>query len=156
MSIKTKTLAAAAIAALAVPGAALADGSAKSHGKSSQAKSHQKAKGPKGKAFTIKGVDLANLAVDAEQKLTGPLTLDPTSANKHARAFLKLSKADLRGEKTVSLGTAADAVKVTYEGLTATDAIQATDVVKVIGKVSGTTLDIRKIVVTRGETTTTS
>ena len=153
--MKNKTIAAAALAALTLPGAALADGSdraAEAHKKNSERKA-QKSHGHKGKAFVVKGVDASGLTI-TDGALAGALTLDPTSANKHARTFLALSKADVKGEKTASLGTAADAVIVKYVGLTATDAILPTDRVKVIGKVSGTTLDIRKITVKRGDTET--
>ena len=147
MSIKTKTLTAAALTALAVPGAALADGSAKSHGKSSEAKSHQK---PKGKAFTVKGVDFGGATLNSDSELTGPITLDPTSANKHARKALELTKTELRGEDTVTFGEADDKVIVKYVGLQSTDALLPTDKVKVIGKVTRSgKLDLRKITVTR-------
>ena len=146
--MKTKTLTAVSIAALAVPGAALAEGKGKGHGKSQTKSSHAK-KGPKAKAFTVKGVDAANLTV-TDGKLAGPLTLDPTSANKHARTLLSLTKTELAGEDLATFGVADDAVKITYEGLTSTDALQPTDVVKVIGKVTKAgVLDIRKITVTR-------
>ena len=151
MSIKTKTIAAAALAALALPTGALAAGSeraAEAHKKNSERKA-QKAK-PKSKAFVVQGVDLANLAVDADQKLTGPLTLDPTSANKHARTKLELTKTELRGEDTVTFGETGDAVLLRYVGLQATDPVQPTDKVKVIGKVTREgAINIRKITVIR-------
>ena len=153
MSIKTKTTAAAALAALALPTAALAEGS---HGKSADAhKRHaehqaQKSKRVKSKAFVVSGVDLANLAVNTESELTGPLTLDPTSANKHARKVLELTKTELRGEDTVTFGEADDKVVLRYVGLQSTDAILPTDRVKVIGKVNREgEIDIRKITVKR-------
>jgi hypothetical protein len=152
----TKLIATTAVAALALPAAALAERPADKPAKPDHpAKQAKKPKKAKSVGFSVGGVDLSGLTV-TDGKLAGPLTLDPTSANKHARTFLQLSKTDLKGEKTVSLGTAADAVRVRYEGLTATDTIQPTDRVKVIGKVSGSTLDIRKIVVKRESTTTTS
>ena len=142
MSIKTKTMTAVTVAALAVPGAALAEGKGKGHGKS-----HTKA--PKAKAFTIQGVDAANLTV-TDGKLAGPLTLDPTAANKHARVALELTKAELKGEDTVTFGDADDAVLIKYVGLQSTDALQPTDKVKVIGKVTRSgDLNIRKITVIR-------
>lgn len=145
--MKTKTLTAVSIAALAVPGAALAEGKGKGHGKSQTKSSH--AKGPKAKAFTIQGVDAANLTV-TDGKLAGPLTLDPTSANKHARVALELTKTELRGEDTVTFGDQGDAVLVKYVGLQSTDALQPTDKVKVIGKVTRSgDLNIRKIMVIR-------
>ncbi len=165
-----KTAVATAVAALAVPALAQAEkpenpgaqGKAKAEQK--QTAKAQKKSQPKAQrvGFSIAGVDLANLTV-TDGKLAGPITLDPTAANKHARTSLELTATELAGEDTVTLGTAADAVKVSYEGLTATDAIQPTDTVKVIGKVVRTrtkskgskpafkygALDIRKIVVTR-------
>ena len=147
--MKTKTAALTAIAALALPGAAVASKPAEpgKQGRDKAAAKHETQK-PKGKAFTLKGVGLAALPV-ADGALTGPLTLDPTSANKHARTLLTLTKADLRGTGTETFGVAGDKVVVRYVGLTATDALQATDVVKVLGKVSGGTLDIRRITITR-------
>ena len=153
--MKTKTLTAVSIAALAVPGAALAEGKGKGHGKSQTKSSH--AKGPKGKAFTIQGVDVSAIPV-TDGKLTGALTLDPTSANKHARVALELTKAELKGEDTVSFGKADDAVLIKYVGLKSTDSLQPTDKVKVIGKVARSrdlnTLNIRKITVIRETTET--
>ena len=157
MSTKTKTTAAAAIAALALPAVALADGSDRpgKHGQERAAEQHKKHEAThvqktKGKAFVIKGVDAAGLTV-TDGALAGALTLDPTSANKHARTFLDLTKTELRGEDTVSFGEAGDKVVIKYVGLQPTDALQPTDVVKVLGKVSRKDgkLDIRKIQVKR-------
>ena len=167
MNLK-KTAVATAIAALAVPAAAQAK-KPEAPGAQGKAKAEQqrsakapKAKKAKGVGFTIAGVDLAGLTV-TDGKLTGPITLDPTAANKHARTSLDLTATELAGEDTVTFGAADDAVKVSYEGLTATDAIQPTDTVKVIGKVVRTrtkskgskpaftygAIDIRKVVITR-------
>ena len=161
--MKTKTTAAAAVAALALPSAALAHDGEKRHGnddqraeqkqKQKQKQEHadkSKSKRIKGKAFVVKGVDAAGLTI-TEGALAGQLTLDPTSANRHARRVLELTKTELRGEDTVTFGEAGDEVLVKYEGLTATDTLQPTDVVKVHGKVSRTDgkLDIRKITITR-------
>jgi hypothetical protein len=145
--MKTKTiLATTAIAALAVPAAAGAD---KPANPGSQGKGHAKrAHKVKGVGFTLAGTKVTGLSV-ADGKLSGPLTLDPTSANKHARTFLQLSKADVAGDKTVSLGTAGDAILVKLHGLKPGDALTATDRVKVIGKLTGSTLDIRKLTITR-------
>ena len=140
-----KLIATTALAALAFPGAALADKPADKPAKPTKT---QKAKGV---GFSVGGVDLTGLTV-TDGKLAGALTLDPTSVNSHARKFLELSKADVKGDKTVSLGTAGDAVVVKYVGLTATDAVKPTDRVKVKGKLTGTTLDIRKVTVSRGDT----
>ena len=154
MSIKTKTMTAAALAALAVPAAALADGSersAEAHKKNSERKAQKTT--PKSKAFVVQGVSLSGLAVDGDKKLTGALTLDPTSANKHARKVLDtdgLTKTELRSTKTVSFGETGDAVVLRYVGLQSTDAIQPTDRVKVIGKVARDgKINIRKITVKR-------
>jgi hypothetical protein len=149
-----KIIATTAMAALAFPAAAVADKPADKPAKPTKA---QKAKGV---GFSVAGVDLTGLTV-TDGKLAGALTLDPTSANKHARTLLDLTKTEIAGQDTVQLGTAGDAVLVRYKGLTATDALQPTDRVKVIGKVIGRksatpTLDIRKITVTRGDTEETS
>ncbi len=144
-----KTIALTAVAALALPAVAQAKKPAEpgKQGKDTAA-AKQQAQKPKGKAFTLKGTGLTTLPV-ADGALTGPLTLDPTSANKHARTLLTLSKADLRGTATETFGETGDEVVVKYAGLTATDALQATDVVKVLGKVVGGKLDVRSITVTR-------
>lgn len=136
--MKTKTLALAAIAALAVPAGAQA------------VKPADKPQKSKGKAFTLKGTTAATALPVSDGALTGVLTLDPRSANKHARRLLTLTKADIRGTATETFGVTGDAVRVNYVGLQATDALTATDVIKVIGKVKRDgTLDIRKITVTR-------
>ncbi|HEX8120634.1 MAG TPA: hypothetical protein VF549_05130 [Solirubrobacteraceae bacterium] len=147
--MKTKSIALAVVAALALPGAAVASKPAEP-GKQGHdtAAAKQHAKKPHGKAFTLKGTGLATLPV-ADGALTGPLTLDPTSANKHARTLLDLSKTDLKGTATETFGETGDKVVVKYAGLTATDALQATDVVKVLGKVVAGKLDIRSITITR-------
>ncbi|HEX2086490.1 MAG TPA: hypothetical protein VHF89_12460 [Solirubrobacteraceae bacterium] len=148
--MKTKTVALAAVAALALPAAAQA-GKPAEPGKQGRdtAAAKKQAQKPKGKAFTLKGTTAATALPVADGALTGPLTLDPTSANRHARILLTLSKADLRGTATETFGVTGDKVAVRYEGLAATDALQATDVVKVLGKVKGGELDIRSITVTR-------
>ena len=155
-----KTAALTAIAALALPAAAQADQPAEP-GKQGRDKAAQKqsakASKAKGIGFSVKGTGLTALPV-ADGALTGALTLDPTSANRHARSLLTLTKADLRGTGTETFGVAGDKVVVEYVGLTAADALQATDVVKVGGKVTRTgkgkaatlgTLDIRRITITR-------
>jgi hypothetical protein len=152
MNMKTKIIAAAALAAIAVPTVAIADGSDRSgeaHKRNAERKAAKSTN--KGKAFVVKGVDGSNLTV-TDGKLAGPLTLDPTSANKHARTFLELTKTELRGEDTVSFGEANDEVKINYVGLQPTDALQPTDTIKVIGKVTRASepkLNIRKITVKR-------
>jgi opacity protein-like surface antigen len=150
--MKKKTLALTALAALALPAAAVDANKPAEPGKQGREKAAQKkaAQKPKGKAFTLKGTTSETALPVAEDKLTGPLTLDPTSANKHARTALTLTKADIRGTATETFGVAGDEVVVKYEGLTATDALTATDVVKVHGKVQRDgTLDIRRIQVVR-------
>ena len=170
MSIKTKTTTAAALAALAVPSAALAHdgdkGKHKGHDKDRSAqvdkrggdhgsKGDRGAKGKhhgwsKGRGFMIAGVDVTALNV-TDGKLTAPITLDPIAANRKARTLLDLTKAEIKGEDTVAVGTADDAVKVKYHGLAPTDALQPTDIVKIQGKVDSKTkaLDITKIHVVR-------
>jgi hypothetical protein len=122
-----------------------------------------KAKKAKGVGFTLSGTGLTGAFPVADGALSGVLNLDVTSANKHARTFLSLDKAEIAGTQTFPVGTSGDKVVVKFDGLTATDTLVATDRVKVIGKVTrvrkgdSTTvrsLDIRKIVVSRGETET--
>jgi len=174
--MKTKTAVAAGLAALALPAAAVAekpaepgkkgrDNAAAKRAEHQPAKPEQsekkakKAKKVKRVGFTIKGTTTAtSLPVDAGA-LTGGLVLDPTSANKHARSALGLKKADIKGDTlTEAFGVTGDEVKVRYNGLAETDAIQPTDVVKVVGKVERTgkgknatygAIDIRRITVTR-------
>ena len=148
--MKTKTVALTAALALAAPAAAQAAKPAEpgKQGKEKAAAKHE-AKKPKGKGFTLKGVGLTAALPVADGALTGPLTLDPTSANKHARTLLTLTKADLASTATETFGETGDKVLVKYVGLTATDTPQATDVVKVLGRVSGGKLDIRRITITR-------
>ena len=149
--MKTKILALTAVAALAVPAAAQA-GKPTEPGKQGRDKAAQKksAQKPKGKAFTLKGTTAATALPVADGALTGALTLDPTSANKHARTLLTLTRAELRGTATETFGVTGDKVVVRYNGLESTDALTATDVIKVHGKVKRDgTLDIRRITVTR-------
>ncbi len=149
--MKTKTVALATIAALALPAAAQAAKPAEP-GKNGRDNAAQKqsAQKAKGKAFTLKGTTAATALPVTDGALTGPLTLDPTSANKHARTLLTLSRADIEGTGTETFGVTGDKVVVKYVGLESTDALTATDVVKVLGKVKRDgTLDIRKITVTR-------
>jgi hypothetical protein len=149
--VKTKTLTLTLVAALAVPAAAQA-GRPEEPGKQGRDKAatKQSAHKAKGRGFTLKGTTSATALPVADGALTGPLTLDPTSANKHARTLLTLTKAERRGTATETFGTTGDAVVVDYDGLAATDALTATDVVKVHGKVKRDgTLDVRKITVTR-------
>ena len=92
-------------------------------------------RGGKGVGFTARGVGLTALPVDADGVLTGPLELDLTSANKHARSFLGLSVAAIEDSTDlVALGEAGDAVIVRYDGLTADDALLPTDEIVVIGR----------------------
>ena len=149
--MKTKTVALAAIAALALPAAAQA-GKPEEPGKQGKEKAAQKkaAQKPKGKAFTLRGTTSETALPVADGALTGALTLDPASANKHARTLLTLTKADIAGTATETFGVTGDKVVVKYDGLAATDALTATDRIKVAGKVlRDGTLDIRKITVSR-------
>jgi hypothetical protein len=182
MSTKTKTTAAAAIAALALPTAAFATDPDHGRGdhRSKDGDRHEQRDQRSGKnrserrvedrrrsgaddrgkhkgrhhgrkAFVLAGVDAANLSVSADGKLAGPLTVDPLAANRGARKLLNLTKEQIAGEDTVAFGVAGDGVKVKYKGLVATDALQATDVVTVLGKVDRTSgaLDIKKISIKR-------
>ena len=159
--MKFKTAAIAAFAALAIPAAGQAEKPADAGKQGAQQKAaHTQTAKTKNVAFVIRGTGLATLPV-TDGKLTGPLTLDPTSANRHARKALDLTKTEIRGTDTTSFGVADDAVIVRYVGLTSTDALQPTDKVKVIGKVARTrnpdhtvtygALDIRKITIKRPE-----
>jgi hypothetical protein len=152
MSMKTKTTTAAALAALAVPGAALAEKPAEpgKQGRDNAAAQQNKTSGKaKQRAIVVRGVDVAGLTV-TDGKLAGAITLDPTSANRHARRVLELTKAELRGDDTITIGTAGDAVVVTYEGLSSSDELKATDVVKIKARrTRDGAIDIRKITVTR-------
>jgi hypothetical protein len=157
--MKTKFIATTAIAALAVPGAALADGKPSDAGSKGKTTSQQSKSKPKGVGFSLGGVDVTGFTVT--DGVVAPFSLDPTSANKHARAFFDpdLTKEFIAGEGTVQVPVAdGDKALVRYNGLSSTDALQPTDRVKVIGKVTkvkkGDTttqrvLDIRKVVITR-------
>ena len=164
--MKTKTIALTAVAALALPAAAAQAGKPEEPGKqgrdtaaakqeaakergAEQKAREKKAKKPKGKGFTLKGAGLTGALPVADGALTGTLTLDPKSANKHARTLLDLSKADLRGTATSTFGETGDEVLVKYVGLSSTDALEASDRVKVVGRVTDGTLDIRRIMVKR-------
>jgi hypothetical protein len=161
MRFKT-TAVATAIAALAVPSAALATDDHEHKGKS-----HQKAKKAKSVGFSLSGTELAGLNV-TDNKASGPFTLDLTSANKHARTFLGLTKTQIQGDDTTSIPVASDdTFRLRLNGITdgadaGTDVsladVLATDRVKVVGKVTRVrkgdttttrTLDIKKITVTR-------
>jgi hypothetical protein len=165
MSTKTKTIAAAAIAALALPTAALAHDGDKDRGhckdRGAERSEQRSVRGDdhrgkhhgwkhRRKAFVLAGVDATGLSV-ADGKLAGQLTVDPIHANKGARRLLDLGKDEIRGEDTVSFGTAGDEVRVKYRGLPEGEAPQPTDVVMVFGKIdrSSGELDIKKIWVKR-------
>ncbi len=166
MTKKTTTAAlTAGFALLATPAFAdrPADAGRKGQEKAAQQQAkqrgNQQAKQQKGVGFTLSGVGLTSLPV-ADGALTGPLTLDVTSANRHARTLLGLSRDEIAGTGTFSVGTTGDGVVVRFDGLSASDALRATDRIKLIGKVTRVrkgdtttvrTLDIRKIVVTRAE-----
>lgn len=159
--MKTKFIATTAIAALAVPGAALADGKPSDAGSKGKTTSQQSKSKPKGVGFSLGAVDVTGFTVT--DGVVAPFSLDPTSANKHARSFFDpdLTKEFIEGEGTVQVPVAdGDTAIVRYHGLSSTDAIQPTDRIKVVGKVTkvkkGDTttqrvLDIRKVVITRHE-----
>ena len=149
--MKTKTLALTAVAALALPvaaqGAKPEEPGKQGREKAAERKAAQK---PKGKAFVVKGTTAETALPVADGALTGALTLDPASANKHARKLLTLTKAELRSDSTETFGESGDAVVVKYAGLESTDALTSTDRIKVVGKVlRDGTLDIRRIKVVR-------
>lgn len=171
------------MAALAVPGTALAtgpghdkhdhdrNGKAESHEDRGQHRGHDKHdkhdKGEKGdrgwrgehwfkhgrKAFVVSGTDASGLTV-TDGKLAGPITLDPQLVSRGAAKLLNLTKEQVRGEDTIAFGVAGDAVHVKYKGLTATDALQPTDRVTVFGKVRDGVLDVKHIKVWRAPATT--
>lgn len=175
MNLK-KTAVATALAVLAVPAAAQAakpenpgaQGKAKAEQQRS-AKAQNKSKA-KGVGFTLSGTGLSGLTGTT---LTGPLTLDLVSANKHARLALSVDKAFIAGSETFAVPVAeGDAFKLQLDGITdgsdeGTDVsladVVATDTVKVNGKVVRTrtkskgskpvftygAIDIRKVVITR-------
>ena len=169
----TKTAVAAAIAALAVPAAADAakPADAGSKGKQQQTKSKAKQVG-----FSLSGTGLTGQT--GTSALTDPFSLDLVSANKHARNALKVDEAFIDGTGTTPIDVAAgDTYSLKLSGVTdgadeGTDVsladVLATDRVKVVGKVVRTrtkakgskpaftygAVDIRKVVVTRGETET--
>ena len=158
MSTKTKTTAAAAIAALALQTAALAHDGDKGRGHDDHKKRSEQRDDrgehkdvTKGKrAFVLAGVDATGLTV-TNGKLAGQLTVDPLRASKGARQLLELTKQEIRGEDTVTFGTAGDAVRVKYKGLPEGEAPKPTDIVTVFGKISRAdgTLDIKKIFIKR-------
>ena len=170
MSIKTKTTAAAALAVLAVPAAALAHGKPDEERGQANADAKQQRnddrrddrRGHRGhrRGFELKGIGVTGALPLTDGKLTGAITLDPTQANKGARRFLELTRDELRGTDTVPVGTAGDAVRLRFKGLEEGAALLATDKVKVDGRLvrSGSTqgsgattktLDIRRITVVR-------
>jgi hypothetical protein len=177
MNTKAKITTAAALAALTVPAAAFGHGGGDGDGKNrgeERSKAAQEQRSSRGddrrrggsehrgkhkgwhhgrRGFVVAGVDGANVPT-ADGPLAGPITLDPVRANRGAKKFLELTKTELRGEDTVTFGTAGDQVDVRYIGL-APGPVQPTDIVLVKGKLrrqegSATkTLDIKKIVVLR-------
>ena len=168
-----KTAVAAALTALAVPAAAQADrpdhagerGKAKAERTQTKQTKSQKAKKSKGVGFTAAGIGLTELPY-ADGKLTGPFSLDLTSANKHARTVLGADRSEIQGPSTFEIPVVAGAAAKLQlgEGVDANGnktldggELLATDRVKVIGKVTrqrkGSTaarvLDVKKIVVSR-------
>ena len=105
---------------------------------------------PKGKAFTLKGIGLTALPV-TDGALTGALTLDPTSANKHARTLLDLSRRTSAAPRPRPSARPATRSSSSTSASPRPTRSQATDVVKVIGKVVERQLDIRKITVKRAD-----
>ena len=154
MTMKTTSLAAAAIAALAVPSVAAAEkpDNPGAQGKTTAAEKKKAAKKTTrthSRAFVVRGVDVSGLTI-TDGALGGELTLDPTSANFHARKVLELTKTELKGDDKVSFGTEGDKVLVRYVGLESDDELKATDAVKVIGKVQRDgDVNIRRITVIR-------
>jgi hypothetical protein len=155
------------------------DPGSKGKTRSAEAKAgQQKGKKTKGVGFSVSGVALEGLALDqAGTGVAGPFSLDLTSASGHALKALELAKGDVAKQEAVAIpAVAGDAVKVSFEGVTdgadqdtsvGLADVVATDRVKVVGKVARTVtkgrtakgakftygaIDIKKIVITRGET----
>ena len=178
--MKTKTLALAAVAALALPAAAQA-GKPNDPGKHGRDKAAQKQSATKTQKV---GFSLSGLLVQGEtfpaftaagdQFTDGAFELDLLSANKHARRSLSIEKSAITGTGVTLLDdfAANDSFRLVVEGITdaANDGISndlaAGDRVHVIGKVTRTrdakqrgakptwtygAVDIRKVVVTRGD-----
>ena len=162
MNLK-KTAALAAVAALAAPAAADAakptDPGSKGQQKSQNAKSKQK-----GVGFAVAGVNVGvgenSFADSTSAQDVKALTLDVTSANKHARTFLSLTTDE--SKKGVSISDTADGKAIVrFVGFEGTPVLDAFDRVKVVGKVtrvrkgasaaSVRKLDIRKITITNGD-----
>ena len=152
-----KTALAAALAALAVPAAAQGEKPQKT----------EKAAKTKSSGFTVGGLYVSgfDLTKSGEQDLTS-FTLKVTSANKHARQYLELAAKPSKKSPQEETITVTDKAIVTFVGFEEGDTLDATDRVKVIGKVTrsgkgkaktakGGTLDIRKITVTDVEPSTT-
>ena len=160
MNLK-KTAVATAVATLAIPAAAQADKPADA-GSKGKAKQSQ----PKQVGFTVGGLYTSGLTLplleqrDEDQTVSGPLILQVTSANKHAREFLVFTKANKPSKerpKSRTITLTNDTVR--FVGFDADDVLDATDRVKVIGKVTrtgkgkdktaaGGTLDVRRVIVT--------
>ena len=188
-----KTAVAAALTVLAVPAAAQAhrpdDAGERGRATAEQKRaghddqrSERSAKrhgrhGRRGVGFALAGTKVGGLAV-TDGRLTAPLTLDPTAANKHARKLLGIDRAFIQGTETTEVPVAAegDEAKVRFVGVTDGNAdgkvdaadVLPTDRVRVLGKVKRTRtrtgeertttygpLDIRKVVVKRATETQT-
>ena len=181
-----KTAVAAALTALAVPSAAVADHrepTDRGHGndrseqdrgdsqRQNQNRSRHQNRNRRGKqsvGFSLSGTGLSGLSGST---LALPLTLDVTSANRHARRLLELTRADIQGSGTETFGASSDTFLLRFAGITDGNNdgtvdladVLATDRVKVIGKVTRTRtrdedgdrttsyggLNIRKIVISR-------
>lgn len=157
-SMLKKTAVAAAVTALALPAAAIGD---KPENPGSKGKGTSQAKKFKGVGFALSGLDYKGPALtdSKEPQTVGAFTVDVTSANKHARTFLGLttkpSKETPAQDRPIS-DTADGKAIVRLVGFETGDVVDATDRVKVIGKVtrvrkgdSTTTrkLDIRRITI---------
>lgn len=180
-----KTAVAAALTALAVPSAAVADhrehsdrghgndrseqrrGDSQNQRQNRNRSQHRNQRGKQRVGFSLAGTGLTGTD---NGTLALPLTLDITSANKHARKLLEIDRTFIEGTGTKTFGTSGDTFLVRFEGITDTDNdgnlfehVVATDRVKVIGRVLRTRtrdedgdrtttysdLNVRKIVVSR-------
>lgn len=178
--MKTKILALTAVAALALPAAAQA-GKPTDPGKHGRDNAAQKQSASKTKkvgfslsGLLVQGETFPTFTAAGDRFTVGAFELDLLSANKHARSALGIQKSAITGTGVTLLdGFAADdSFRLVVEGIAdaANDGISndlaAGDRVHVIGKVTRTrnareqgekqtytwgAIDIRKVVVTRGD-----
>lgn len=159
--MNTKLITAAALAALAVPTVAQAkkpDDAGDKGRTTAAAKKAGKASKGKGVGFVVAGTLVDPAGVDVAAKSVAlPLSLDLTSANRHARAVLgsDVTREFVAGDGQKAVGAEGDAFRVRFVGFDAGEPAAAGDRVKVAGKVTrvkkgGTAprvVDVRKVTV---------